>query len=196
MSKQPIILTKKVAVGNLFNEEINNLPTPRRRALPKPPPTNTRAISFIKNKDNLIQINNYDGSEIKDKIFESKNGINKIKMNEIREINSENINESEKYNKITNNNLEIRISEASQLNHKKFKIKLEEINKKYGKMPINPQKDLLQIKEDSPLALRESSSLEIISCESDIKSSKIEEKIVVINQEINQNYSKEKIEKI
>ena len=51
MNKQPIILTKKVAVGNLFNEEINNLPTPRRRALPKPPPTNTRAISFIKNKD-------------------------------------------------------------------------------------------------------------------------------------------------
>ena len=151
---------------------------------------------FIKNKDNLIQINNYDGSEIKDKIFESKNGINKIKMNEIREINSENINESEKYNKITNNNLEIRISEASQLNHKKFKIKLEEINKKYDKMLINPQKDLLQIKEDSPLVLRESSSLEIISCESDIKSSKIEEKIVVINQEINQNYSKEKIEKI
>ena len=63
-------------------------------------------------------------------------------------------------------------------------------------MLINPQKDLLQIKEDSPLVLRESSSLEIISCESDIKSSKIEEKIVVINQEINQNYSKEKIEKI
>lgn len=44
-------MTKKVAVGNLFNEEINNLPTPRRRALPKPPPTNTMAISFIKNKD-------------------------------------------------------------------------------------------------------------------------------------------------
>ncbi len=45
------MFTKKVAIGNLLVEDINNFPTPKRRALPKPPPTNTMAISFIINKD-------------------------------------------------------------------------------------------------------------------------------------------------
>lgn len=56
IKKQPIIFTKKVAIGNFISDVDKYLPTPKRNKEPMPPPINTKRNSFIKTKINKTNL--------------------------------------------------------------------------------------------------------------------------------------------